>query len=103
MLLALLLLAGATRVVGNLYSVGPERDTTAFLFATPAGYILLDAPDAKPILANIRALGLDPKDIRVILNSQAHFDHTAGIAAIEQLSGAKLEVMDGDVAAMERG
>lgn len=97
------LLAAAVHIVGNLYSVGGDGDTTAFLFETPAGHVLLDAPEAKPVLPNIRALGLDPKDIKVILNSQAHFDHTSGIAEIRKLSGAKLEIMDGDVAAIERG
>jgi metallo-beta-lactamase class B len=97
------LLAAAVHIVGNLYSVGPEGDTTSYLFATPQGHILLDAPDADVVLANVRKLGFDPKDIKLLLNSQAHFDHAGGFAKVKAATGAKLEVMDGDAQQIERG
>ena len=45
----------------------------------------------KPIvLANIRALGFRVRDVRVILNSHAHFDHAGGIAAVQHATGARV-------------
>ena len=96
------LLVVAFRIAGNLYSVG-EGETTSYLFATPQGHILLDAPDAEVVLANVRKLGFEPKDIKFLLNSQAHFDHAGGFARLKEVTGAKLEVMDGDAQQIERG
>ena len=115
MLFALFLFAAAVaewnqpvepvRIAGNLYSVG-ANEITSFLIATPQGHILLDGgfeETAPQILANVRKLGFDPKDVKVLLNSQAHYDHAGGFAALKKATGAKLEVMDGDAQQIERG
>lgn len=81
---------GPFRIADNLYYVGAS-DVTSFLIVTPKGYILLDGgfeQTAPMILDHIRALGFDPKKIRYILNSHAHFDHAGGIAALRAASGA---------------
>jgi metallo-beta-lactamase class B len=79
---------------GNTYYVGTSG-LAAVLIASPGGHVLIDAglPDSAPhILSNIRALGFDPRDIRIILNSHAHFDHAGGIAAIQDVTGARVLV-----------
>jgi metallo-beta-lactamase class B len=61
------------RVVGNVYYVGAS-DVTSFLIATSAGLIVLDGglvETAPQVLRNIRTLGFDPRDVRIILNSHA--------------------------------
>jgi metallo-beta-lactamase class B len=93
------------RVVGNIYYVG-AAGVSAFLVVTPAGSILLDAglPETAPQIAgNIRALGFHVTDVKVLLDSHAHFDHSGGLAELKRLSGAKLVASAGDAPALERG
>lgn len=77
---------------GNTYYVGTSG-LAAVLIASTEGHVLIDAglPDSAPhILSNIRTLGFDPADIRIVLNSHAHFDHAGGIAAIQDVTGARV-------------
>jgi metallo-beta-lactamase class B len=93
------------KIAGNLYYVG-ANEITSFLIATPEGHIVLDGgfeETAPQILGNIRKLGFKPEDVRVLINSQAHYDHAAGFAALKKATGARLEVMAGDAEQIERG
>jgi metallo-beta-lactamase class B len=93
------------RIAGNLYYVG-TAELGSFLIATDAGHILLDTPlesETQLIVDSIRKLGLDPKDIRILLNSQAHYDHTGSLAELKKLSGAKLMAGRGDAELLARG
>ena len=77
-----------------------------FLVTTPAGHVLIDggAPESTPLIeSSIRALGFDPREIRVLLTTQAHYDHVGSLAHFKRLSGGRVEVMDGDVALVETG
>ena len=65
------------------------------LIETSAGLVLIDAgpEDAAPlVLANIRALGFDPKRVKWLLSTHEHFDHAGGFAALQKATGAKLAV-----------
>lgn len=78
------------RIYGNTYYVG-VHGLSAVLIATSNGLILMDGglPQSIPLIeANIRKLGFHVKDIRLILNSHAHFDHAGGIAELQRDSGA---------------
>ena len=80
------------RIAGNLYYVG-ANDATAFLLTGPEGHILIDGgyPGTPPlILASIAKLGFDVRDVKVLLNSEPHFDHAGGLAALQAASGATL-------------
>jgi metallo-beta-lactamase class B len=93
------------RIAGNLYYVG-SRDLAAYLITTSAGNILINAnlkSSPPQIRASVEKLGFRWTDTRILLNSQAHFDHAAGSAEVLRETGAKLMVMDGDVRAMETG
>jgi len=93
------------RVFGNTYYVG-TRELSAVLITSKEGHILLDGalPDSAPqIVQNIRALGFDPKQIKLIVNSHAHFDHAGGIAALQQLSGATVAASPSSAAVLRRG
>jgi metallo-beta-lactamase class B len=93
------------RVVGPVHFVG-TNELGAYLVATPAGHVLIDGglPQSAPLIeASIRALGFDPREIRVLLTTQAHFDHVGSLAHFKRLSGGQVEVMDGDVAVIESG
>lgn len=92
-------------VMDNVWYVGTEG-LSAFLFTTPEGHILLDGatPEGAAIIAaNIAKLGFKLSDVKILLNSHAHFDHSGGLAKLKQESGATLAAMEGDVSALEGG
>jgi metallo-beta-lactamase class B len=88
----------------GLYYVG-SADYAAYLIVTKAGLIQLDGGDAetgKQIVANIRRLGFDPAQVKILLNTHQHFDHAAGLAVVAKAApGAKLyaSAADGKVIA----
>lgn len=93
------------RIADGLYYVG-SSDMASLLVTTPEGHILIDAgyPETVPIIqANVAALGLGVSDIEMLLNTQAHFDHAGGFAAMKQLTGARLMVSEPDADVIERG
>jgi metallo-beta-lactamase class B len=93
------------RIHGNTYYVG-TRELTALLVTSPEGHVLIDGalPNAAPlILENVRALGFDVRDIRLILNSHVHFDHAGGIAALQRASGAPVAASVPGAPSLERG
>ncbi len=80
------------RIFGNSYYVG-THGLGSVLITSPAGHILIDGdlPESVPqIVANIRTLGFRLEDVKLILNSHAHFDHAGGIAELQKLSGARV-------------
>jgi metallo-beta-lactamase class B len=90
---------------GGTYFVG-TRGLNSLLITSSEGHVLLDGglPDSAPlIMANVRALGFDVGDIRMILNSHAHFDHAGGIAAIQRASGARVVATPPSVPVLESG
>lgn len=93
------------RIHGNSYYVG-TRGLAAVLITSPEGHVLIDGalPNSAPlILENIRALGFEVGDIRLILNSHAHFDHAGGIAALQRASGARIAASVPSAPVLERG
>ena len=92
-------------IIGNIYYVGAS-DITSFLIVTPAGDILLDGglvQTAPQIEANIRKLGFKLSDVKILLNSHAHFDHAGGLAELKRRTGAQFVAMQGDAALLARG
>jgi len=55
------------------------------------------------IRTNIEALGFKFTDIKILLTSHAHSDHASGHALIKELTGARVEVMEGDAAVIANG
>ncbi|MEH6676256.1 subclass B3 metallo-beta-lactamase [Phenylobacterium sp.] len=92
-------------IADNFYYVGTES-IAVYLITTPEGHILVDGamPTSAPlVLASIRELGFEPKDVKVILNTHAHFDHTGGLADLKAATGATLAASAGDRGALESG
>jgi metallo-beta-lactamase class B len=93
------------RILGNVYYVG-ANEITAFLITTPRGHILLDGgfvETAPLIRRGIEKLGFKLADVKILLNSHAHFDHAGGLAELQRLSGARLLASAGDAPLLERG
>lgn len=90
---------------GNTYYVG-TRGLGSVLIASPEGHVLIDGglPDSAPlILANIRALGFDTSDVKLILNSHVHYDHAGGIAALQRATGARVAASPSSAEVLESG
>jgi metallo-beta-lactamase class B len=80
------------RIFGNTWYVG-TRGLSAILITSPQGHILIDAglPASAPsIVAHIRELEFLVEDVRLIVNSHAHYDHAGGIAELQRASGAEV-------------
>ncbi|HSJ12870.1 MAG TPA: subclass B3 metallo-beta-lactamase [Longimicrobiales bacterium] len=93
------------RIHGNTYYVG-THGLAAILITSPDGHILIDAglPESvAPITGSIGALGFRVEDVRLILNSHAHFDHAGGIAALQRASGAAVAASPASAVVLERG
>jgi len=93
------------RIAGNLYYVG-TYDLACYLIATPKGNILINtglAESVPMIQKNVESLGFKFSDIKILLNTQAHYDHAAGLAQIKQMTGATLMVQEGDVQVLSDG
>lgn len=80
------------KVYGNTYYVG-TCGIGSILITGDQGDILIDSGTEKGadlIAANIRALGFDPADVKVLLMTHEHGDHIGGMAKLQQLTGARL-------------
>lgn len=97
--------APAYRIHGRTYYVG-TCGISAILITSDKGHVLIDSgteKGAKIVLANIRSLGFDPKDIKLLLASHEHFDHVGGMAHIQRETSAPLVFSDDGIKVMRSG
>lgn len=93
------------RVIGNLYSVG-TYDLGCYLVTSNQGHFLINTGvegSMEQIRKNMKALGFKLEDVKVLLTMQAHWDHTAELAAIQKATGAKMYATAGDKPLLEDG
>ncbi|HZH30546.1 MAG TPA: subclass B3 metallo-beta-lactamase [Pyrinomonadaceae bacterium] len=93
------------RIIGNIYYVGAS-DVTSYLIATPKGHILLDSGFAETvpqIKRNIAALGFRLEDVKILINSHAHYDHAGGLAELKELTRATLLASEADASLLANG
>jgi metallo-beta-lactamase class B len=80
------------RIVGNVYYVG-TYDLACYLITTSEGNILINsglAASASIIKNNIEELGFKVADTKILLTTQAHYDHVGAFAELQKLTGAKM-------------
>jgi len=68
--------------------------------------VLIDGgyPGTPPlIMASIRKLGFDIRDVKVLLNSEPHLDHAGGLAELQRASGAQLWASEASADVIESG
>ncbi len=95
----------AHRVIGNLYAVG-TYDLAVFLITSQDGHILINTgleDSTSLIRSNIESLGFRLEDVKILLTMQAHWDHTAALAEIKQMTGAEMWATAGDAPVLEDG
>ena len=95
----------AHRVIGNLYAVG-TYDLGVFLITSEDGHILINTglEDSTPLIReNIESLGFQLADVKILLSMQAHWDHTAALAEIREITEAQMWATAGDRPVLEDG
>ncbi len=93
------------RIAGNLYYVG-THDLACYLVTTNEGNILINtglAASASQIKSNIESLGFKFADTKILLTTQAHYDHVGAMAAIKKMTNAKMMVDAGDADVLSDG
>jgi len=78
------------QIADHTWQIGTEN-LTALLVQTSEGAVLLDGgmPQmAGHLLDNMKARGVAPQDLRLILLSHAHADHAGPVAELKRRSGA---------------
>jgi metallo-beta-lactamase class B len=93
------------QLIGNIYYVG-AIGVSSFLIVTPEGHFLLDTAfeeTVPQIQRSIEQLGFKLTDIKFILGSHAHNDHTGGHAAMKRLTGAQIVSSAADARILETG
>jgi metallo-beta-lactamase class B len=93
------------RIIGNIHYVGPGG-VSSWLITTPDGHFLIDTTfeDCVPqICANVETLGFRVADIKWLLSSHAHVDHTGGHAAMQRRTGAQIVASAADARLLETG
>ena len=93
------------RIIGNVFGVG-GYDLSAFLITSDEGHILINTgleDSAKMIRDNMASLGFRIEDIVILLTQQAHWDHTAALAEIKEISGAEMWATLGDAPVLNDG
>jgi hydroxyacylglutathione hydrolase len=101
------------RITEDIYLVGSLQlgisgrwDSHVYLLKGPDGLVLIDAgggTDGERIFENIRSEGFDPADIRALLLTHVHFDHSCGAAEIRERTGCKVYISAKTQELLERG
>lgn len=93
------------RIYGDTYYVG-FAGLSEVLIKTDAGLILIDGALPQSVAmteAHVREFGFRVEDIKYILNTEAHFDHSGGLAALARDSGATVVTSPLGIAALRAG
>ena len=75
-------------ILDGIYYVGTE-DLGSYLITSLEGHVLIDTgveQNAACISDNIRTLGFNVKDVRMMLTTQAHYDHVGAFARLKKES-----------------
>jgi metallo-beta-lactamase class B len=79
---------------------------SSLLVAGGDGHVLIDSgtdAGAEAVLANIRALGFDPRDVNTILMSHEHFDHVGGMDRLQKATRATIVATPAAAAVLRSG
>ncbi|WP_407661796.1 subclass B3 metallo-beta-lactamase [Microbulbifer donghaiensis] len=93
------------QIAEHTWQIG-TRELSALLVKTSAGAILIDGgmpQSAEHLLANMKKLGVEPADLKLILHSHAHGDHAGPLAAIQRATGARVVSNAESAALLARG
>lgn len=92
------------KIVGNVYFVGTYQ-ASCHIIDTGEGLIMIDpgySATAYLVIDSLYRSGFDPRDIKYIINTHWHGDHTEATADFADLSGAKTLIGRDDAAKAKR-
>ncbi|WP_428410415.1 subclass B3 metallo-beta-lactamase [Hyphococcus sp.] len=93
------------RIYGDTYYVGTAM-ISSVLIASDDGLVLVNGgmtQTAQQIADNIKTLGFSLSELKLIVNTHAHFDHAGGIAALARATGATVATSTRGAEALEQG
>lgn len=97
--------APPAHVINNVWYVG-TCGITVLLITGNDGHVLIDGGPAEAaplVIANIRALGFKPGDVRWIFSSHEHNDHVGALAELRRVTGAKVAALRAAAPVMKTG
>lgn len=92
------------RIIDGLYYIG-NKDVSSYLIYTSKGLIIFDTTFPQTVyllLESIREIGFNPREIKYIIHSHAHYDHIGGTKSIVELTGAKTFLGMNDIFILEK-
>lgn len=93
------------QIADHTWQIGTQ-DLTALLVQTADGAVLLDGgmPQmAGHLISNMKARGVAPQNLRLILLSHAHADHAGPVAELKRRTGAKVAANAESAVLLARG
>src|ERR1035438_706449 len=93
------------KLTPSVYLVGSTITLTYLIDCGPGAVAIVDPgleTNVQSILANVEKAGFPRSNIKWVLNTHAHFDHSMSDATLRKL-GAQLLIQEGDVSAIEKG
>jgi metallo-beta-lactamase class B len=88
----------AFKIFDNLYYIGNDF-VAAYLIPTEKGLIMIDAlygDFTSQAIDAVRKLGFDPRHIKYVLCTHAHWDHVGGATLVQSLTGARVGMTAAD-------
>ncbi len=92
-------------IISNIYYVGSKR-YSCHIIDTGDGFIMIDngyEENADMIVDSMKMLNLDIKDVKIIIHSHGHGDHTWATPKLVSLSGAKVYMHEADLMYLKEG
>ena len=86
------------KIFDNVYYVGIDW-VAAYLLDTTDGLILIDSLYGNwipQLVRNVRTLGFDPSDIKYVIATHGHFDHSGGAGYLQRAFGTKVVMTEAD-------
>ncbi len=81
-------------------------DTNSYVVKTNNGYILIDtgySTNRKDLEKQLEEAGCSPRNLKLILITHGHFDHTGNCAFLRKKYGTKIAMHKGDLKMVETG
>jgi len=86
------------QIFDNVYYVGINW-VAAYVIETSEGLILIDSLYGnwiQPLMRNMQKLGLNPADVKYVINTHGHFDHAGGSAIFQERFGSRIVMTEED-------
>lgn len=86
------------KIIDGLYFVGSYKES-CHLVDTGDGLLLIDVGDVKNVYLVVNSIyesGFSPKDVKYILLTHKHYDHTGGVKEFAGFTGAKTFISEID-------